>query len=241
MKNNKLKYFTIILISILTFAPLFGQRTKVLNYSTHDDKPIHFGFCLGFNMMDFVIKPNYPNQAKLIADVSKPGLGFHIQIVSNYRLTEYLDVRFLPGISFGVRTLNFFDIKDPKVKPILQDSLKQSLQSNFLEFPLLLKYKGKRLNNVRPYLITGVNLRYDLASTYSDDSKIYMDLKNIDYYYELGTGLDFYLPYFKLSTEFKVSYGLRNVLNRQSKGPQLYQNSIQRMNSMLYMFSFCFE
>ena len=37
------------------------------------------------------------------------------------------------------------------------------LQSSFLEFPLLVKLKGDRLNNVRPYVIGGLNYRYDLA------------------------------------------------------------------------------
>ena len=41
--------------------------------------------------------------------------------------------------------------------------------------------------------------------------------------------------------EFKVSYGFRNVLKpRASSSPQ-YQNSIDRLNSMLFMLSFFFE
>ncbi len=39
------------------------------------------------------------------------------------------------------------------------------VESSFLEFPLLLKYKGDRLNNVRPYVIGGLNYRYDLAGS----------------------------------------------------------------------------
>lgn len=237
LKNNRLKHLFFILLALLLFVPMFGQKAKILNYSTLDDHAIHFGFCLGLNTMDFIVKPNYQSFIKdsILGDVSSPSVGFHIQIVSNYRLTDYLDLRFLPGISFGQRDLYFY--KNNK----LIEHGQQKLESNFLEFPLLLKYKGKRLNNVRPYLVSGLNCRYDLAKTYSEDNDTFLDLKEFDYYFEAGTGMDFYLPYFKFSTEFKVSYGFRNVLKpRASSSPQ-YQNSIDRLNSMLFMLSFFFE
>ena len=90
----------------------------------------------------------------------------------------------------------------------------QKLESSFLEFPLLLKYKGDRLNNVRPYLIGGLNFRYDLAAKkeYDADKPVYMRLKRPDLYYEAGGGLDFYLKFFKFSVELKMSNGIRDIL-----------------------------
>ena len=90
----------------------------------------------------------------------------------------------------------------------------QRLESSFLEFPLLLKLKGDRLNNVRPYVIGGFNYRYDLAAKkdFDDEKPVYIRIKRSDLYYELGAGLDFYLPYFKLSVELKMSNGMRDVL-----------------------------
>jgi hypothetical protein len=33
---------------------------KILNYQQHDDKAIHFGFCVGLNVMDFTVThPGY--------------------------------------------------------------------------------------------------------------------------------------------------------------------------------------
>jgi hypothetical protein len=186
-----------------------AQRQRPLNEPNHDDRPIHFGFCLGLNVMDFVVRPSQ-DSSSMIADVSKPSPGFHIQVVSNYRLGEYFDLRFLPGVAFGQRNLNFFN-KDGQLV-----SDKHQLESNFLEFPLLLKYKSKRLNNFRPYVITGANVRYDLAKTFSEDDEVYIDLKNFDIYYEAGTGIDLYLNYFKMSIEIKVSYGFLNVINHRS-------------------------
>ncbi|HEX3008866.1 MAG TPA: porin family protein [Bacteroidales bacterium] len=213
-----------------------AQKPKVLNYSTHDDKAIHFGFCLGLNSMDFIIQNSFSSFQKdsLRADIGKPVPGFHIQIVSNYRLGEYFDLRFLPGISFGQRDINFF-----KNNVLVNE--KHKLESNYLEFPILLKYKAKRLNNVRPYIVTGPNLRVDLAKTFSEDDEIYMDLKRFDIYHEVGVGMDFYLPYFKLGVEIKYSYGFFNMLERRNTTHPEYQNAIDKLNSSIFLFSLHFE
>lgn len=232
-----MKQFLIIVFCLAMFSNMQSQQRVILNEPNHDDRPIHFGFCLGLNMMDFVVRTNetaYKNY-QLVADVSKPSPGFHILIVSNFRLGEYFDFRFLPGVSFGQRTLNFY-----KYDSLFNSNHK--LESNFIEFPCLLKYKAKRLNNFRPYIITGLNFRYDLAKTLSEDEGIYIALKRPDLYYEAGAGIDFYLPYFKFSTELKFSYGFNNVLRRR---PDLkehqYQDVIDRLNSSLVMLSFYFE
>jgi hypothetical protein len=194
-------------------------------------------------MMNFVVHPsilankynNNLNSHGLYASVSRPNPGFHIQVVSNYRLGEYFDFRFLPGVAFGQRTLNFYDNKDSLING------GQKLESNFLEFPFLIKYKSKRLNNFRAYMITGVNFRYDLAKTLSEDDGIYLTLKKFDVNYEAGAGIDCYLPYFKMSIELKLSFGLLNVLRRRSSTQEQYQNVIDRLNSSVTMLSFHFE
>ncbi len=45
---------------------------------------------------------------------------------------------------------------------------------------------------------------------------IYIRIKRPDLYYELGAGMDFYLTYFKLSVELKMSNGLGNVLVQEA-------------------------
>ena len=55
----------------------------------------------------------------------------------------------------------------------------QRLESSFLEFPLLLKLKGDRMNNVSPYVIGGFNYRYDLAAKkdFDDEKPVYIQDK----------------------------------------------------------------
>jgi hypothetical protein len=226
---------SILFLSFIAFQ-LLAQKPKVLNYTTNDEKAAHFGFCLGLNSMDFIIHNSYlsTQRGNLLADISKSNPGFHIQIVSNFRLGEYFDFRFLPGISFGQRDFVFF--RDSAVV-----DEKHKLESNFLEFPFLLKYKAKRLNNCRPYIVTGPNFRVDMAKTFSEDDEIFMDLKRFDLYYEVGVGFDFYLPYFKLSTEIKYGYGFFNMLERRNTTHPEFQNAIDKLNSSIFMFSLHFE
>jgi hypothetical protein len=189
--------------------------------------------------MDFNITPSqtYLEQDSLYPEVSKLNPGINIQIVTDLKPAKYLDIRFLPGVSFGQRTVRYY--KDQKLY-----NEDQRLESSFLEFPLLLKFKGDRLNNVRPYLITGLNFRYDLAAKkeYDEDKPIYLRLKRPDLYYEAGGGLDFYLTYFKLSVELKLSKGFRDIIVEDAppRYPE-YKNAIEKMKSQIWVLSFHFE
>ncbi len=228
-------YIVLITLSVNSFA----QKQKPKNESWYDEKPLHFGFSLGFNTMDFNITPSKENMNvdSLYPEVSILNPGINIQIVTNFRPAKYLDLRFLPGVSFGQRNIRFY-------KNRVLENKKQRLESSFLEFPLLLKYKGDRLNNVRPYVIGGLNYRYDLAAKkeYDEEKPVYLRLRGSDLYYELGTGMDFYLPYFKLSVELKLSNGLRDVLvHDPATGHTQYSKAIEKMKSQIWIVAFHFE
>jgi hypothetical protein len=238
LKRN-IFHIVFILGFFLIHLNLSGQKQKPKNESWYDEKLIHFGFSLGFNAMDFNITPSqqYLESDSLYPEVSKLNPGINIQIVTDLRPGKHMDIRFLPGVSFGQRNIRYY-----KNKVLYNDQ--QRLESSFLEFPLLLKLKGDRMNNVRPYVIGGFNYRYDLAAKKElDDSKpVYIRIKKPDLYYELGGGLDFYLPYFKLSIELKMSNGFGDVLVREisPKHPE-YGNAIEKMKSQIWVLSFHFE
>jgi len=218
---------------------LSGQRQKPKNESWYDEKLIHFGFSIGFNTMDLKVTPSqeYFEIDSLYPEVSVLNPGINIQIVTNLRPAKYLDIRFLPGVSFGQRNIRYY-----KNKTIF--NAQQRIESSYLEFPFLLKYKGDRLNNVRPYVIGGLNFRYDLAGKkeYDDEKPVYIRLKRPDLYYETGAGLDFYLTYFKLSVELKMSQGIRNVLvNEAASGHAEFRNAIDKMRSQIWVIAFHFE
>jgi hypothetical protein len=227
-------------------AVAFSQRVKVKNDPTHDDKPIHFGFSLGLNFMDFQIQQSqYAKTYNLYTGIKTIQPGINIHAISDLRLSELFDLRCLPGISFGNRQLSFL-----KNDTLMYNAGKiYSMESSYLELPLTLKYKAKRDCNFRPFLIAGGNLRYDLAVKREYDFKEQLIMVNpFDIYAEFGGGFDFYLTYFKFAIELKYSVGMTDIFrttNPSGKTPDAkyseYTNMIDGIKSNIFIISFHFE
>jgi hypothetical protein len=241
-----------IITIVFLLVPLIAssQRAVVRNLPEHDYRAMHFGFTLGLNTMDFRIRASrFAAANDLYAEVSTLTPGFNINVVSNFRMGNYFDLRILPGVSFGQRKIDYYTMDglplpgnvshDGSAGPLLLTS--QELESSFLELPVILKYKSVRINNYRPYLLGGINFRYDLARNFNEDDGIYLDLNPFDTYLETGFGIDFYLPYFKFSTELKYAMGVFEALDRRESSRPQYQNAIKRMRSNLIILSFHFE
>lgn len=249
------RYFYILFFLTIGLNAL-AQRQVVKNLTTFDDKRLHFGFTLALNALDFNIdhyqtmdkNPNFVDETvgvevidgnrQIRADISTLTPGFTVGIVTNLRMTEYLDLRFLPGMSFGERKL----VYNIPVQDINNtgDTDFYSIKSTFLDFPLLVKYKSKRMNNQRPYLIGGVAYRIDISKTGQEDL---VRLKPFSSSVEVGVGWDSYLQFFRLSTELKFSFGLSDILDSGPKDtqPQVYTNAFSKLTSNMFIFSFHFE
>ena len=217
----------------MSFA-LHGQVKRPRNIPGYDNKKIHFGFTIGLNTMDMIIKRSSVNE--LHPDIYRIEPGFQVNIVSDLRLNDYMNLRFLPGIDFGQRYVSFYNTLDGT-----RDAEKK-IESSYLDFPLLLKYRSKRLNNYRPYLIGGASFRYDMAARKDFDEESVIRFKPADLYIELGTGIDFYFQYFKFSTEIKLAIGMLNVLvDDPAQGKEKYLNAFEGLQSYLVMINFHFE
>ena len=231
-----LKRIATIFLLLIPFFFLDAQEKKPMNDPGYDNKRLHFGFTVGINTMDMGIERNL--QDSLWADVTRLEPGFQVTIVSDLRINNDLTLRFLPGIAFGQRNFTYYDVETQSLTKELQ------VASSYLEFPLLLKYRSKRLNNYRPYLIGGANYRYDMASRneYSEEDDILVRIKPGDIYLEAGFGIDFYLPFFKFAPEIKVGMGLFNLRADEpsSFAPQ-YVSSTERLRSYVVMINFHFE
>ena len=96
-----------------------------------------------------------------------------------------------------------------------------------INIPLALKIVSDRYNAfhytdiMRHYIFVGGKIDYDLVgpngsiqNSTSGAEPIYKNIFNsLDYGYEMGLGLSFYLPYATISPEVKFSYGVRNLNN----------------------------
>lgn len=247
------KYYIVILF-IFLLSNAFAQKQKVKFLTTFDEKLIHFGFTLGVNTLDFnVLNYNpigenpdftpYPldritKESIIRSDVPEISPGFTVGIISSVRLTRDLNLRFQPGMSFGERKLRYnvmvYDIN------YYEPAQYYSIKSTFLDFPLLIKYKARRINNDRPYLIFGAAYRQDISRTAQEDL---VKLKNGGFYAEFGAGWDHYFPFFRFSVEAKVSLGLNNQIGEMpsSTQRQYYSQSIKSLKSNIFTLSFHFE
>ncbi|MCD4683070.1 MAG: PorT family protein [Bacteroidales bacterium] len=256
-----MRLFKVFLIAIATLVILFpsdvsAQRRKVENMPIYDYSKYHFGFILAVNQMHFAIKPieglQYTmfdsiqageisaDSAMLYSIEHDPTIGFTVGIVGDLRLGNYFNLRFIPSLSFGQRYLDY-NILKYRGDSTMFVSIRKDMPSTFVEFPLHIKYKSKRLNNFRAYVLGGLNYRIDLASQAKkkkDAGIVQVKLKRNDLYYELGVGFDFYFEWFKFGTEIKMSYGMFDNLKRENN---IYTDGIDKLSSKIWQLSFTFE
>ncbi len=234
----------------------YAQVSKVLNLPVYNRQPYHFGFILAVNQMLFTVKPldNLQNikfttdqSPDIYADslfvyeiTSTPTPGFTIGILGNLLVGRYSDLRFVPSLSFGERLLNYSILTYKNDSSYIVNTQK-SVTSTYVEFPLIFKYRSKRLNNVSAYVLGGIKYSIDLASrkkTGDNTSDVTIKLKRHDIYAQVGVGFDFYTTYFKFGTEVKMGYGLNNILIREDN---IYTGSIKSLHSKIFTLSFTFE
>ncbi|MGC6429331.1 MAG: porin family protein [Flavobacteriales bacterium] len=229
MKKLVILYF---LFPIFAFSQNYHSPLNLPNY---DLKTVHFGFLLGINNLDFKITKNPDVDESLFVLKSQDQKGFNMGVISNFRLNRNLDFRITPTLSLAERKIMYV-IEENNV-PIEE---KKSIESTFIEMPLSLKFKSERYNNGRVYMLTGLKYSLDLASlrNINDEGLELVKIKENDISYEIGLGLDFYLEFFKFSTELKGSFGLFNLIN---KDESIYSNSIESLKSRGFTVTFTFE
>jgi len=260
LKINRFVLVVLIAFTLLSPSAGHGQRMAVLNMMRYDDDMFHFGFVLGINQSLVSIRPianltSYtwdstfipdilplPDSARILTLTSRPTPGFVISIVSDLRLGEHFNLRFIPSLSFGDRDILYTIMTFRKGDTLLVDVTKK-VPSTYINFPLEVKFKAKRYNNFRPYLMAGVQFTLDLASQAKKREQKNRDQKIIkfnssDVYIEAGVGFDFYNEWFKMGIELKMMYGLMDMVKREEN---LYTNSIDKLSSKIFQLSFTFE
>jgi len=207
-----------------------------------DDKLLHFGFSLGVNFMGYsVTDSNVPIQGETYHARTNSMLpGFTVGFVSDLRLSRHLNLRFLPNLSFGQKTIEY---SNESHHPILgRDSSNTTILNLPLALPLVLKWSAEREKNYRPYLVAGGGVAFDFAR--DTERMIYQQL--IDYFVTFGFGCDFYMQWFKFCPEIRYQVGFKNALT-PVEGRQLppadhfYTNAISRLRNQQITLIFNFE
>lgn len=251
-----------IILSVFLLALLISandanaQKRKVLNLPAYDENPYHFGFILGINHMLFTVKTvddvsdikwNADQSPDLFGDslyvygvTSTPTPGFSVGILANLRLAKYVDMRLIPTLSFGERHLNYNILRYRNGEPLFVE-IQKSITSTIIEIPLEFRYKSKRLNNFRAYVLGGAKYSLDLASQKkgkNNGTTSNVKLHRNDFSLEVGAGTEFYTTYFKFGIEAKMGYGFRNLVIEED---HIYSGSLESLHSKVFLLSFTFE
>jgi hypothetical protein len=260
LKIIRTRFLISLALMLLSAGYSLGQHPVLLNMIHYDEDRFHFGFVLGVNQANVALRPigdltthNFdstyipdilplPDSAHVLTVQSSPSFGFVVSIIGDVRIGHYMNLRFIPTLAFGDRTLQYTLLTYRKgvATPM---SFSKPVPSTYVSFPLEMKFKSKRYNNFRAYVMTGAQYTLDLASQAKKreqknaDQKIVKFMAN-DVYAELGVGFDFYNEYFKFAVELKMMYGLMDVLKREHN---LYTDSIESLKSKIFQLSFTFE
>ena len=177
------------------------------NFLDFQQKPYYFGITLGYNSLgynvfrskEFLQSQNYQG----VTNVSGP--GFNLGIVTNLKVGDYFDFRFLPTLSFAERNIEYDLTGDnPQTRKI---------QQVLVETPFHIRYKSAPYRDIRLFVIAGVKYTFDVANdSRSRQADSLVKIAPTDFAAEYGAGIQFFFPYFIFSPEFKISHGISNSL-----------------------------
>ena len=194
---------------------------------------MYWGYFLGMGYYDFKFEYKDPGQDILVDN----GIGFNVGLIGNLRLTEHLDLRFEPGLTFNQRNLTFpgFDNE--------YDALRE-VKSTYLHFPLLLKFSSTRTGNIRPFIIGGVSTALNLSSNVNnkqDNSNNVFRMAKWTNFYEVGLGIDLYLEYFKFTPSLRGVFSTTDELIKDNDPNSPWTGNVASMKTRGIFLNFTFQ
>jgi len=238
-----MRVFSIFLLLFFFLLNVYSQsgNTKITNLQNFDQKKIHFGYFVGMNnynyKLDYVINPD---KRTLINKQT----GINVGLIGDLKLRKNLNLRFEPGLYTNKSEIVFYDRQIIGKEFERNSDTLRSIKSTYIHLPLLLKYSAKRLNNFKPYILGGLSTSFNLSSNQNspeDNNNGVFRLKANTFYYELGFGIDFYLPYFKFSPSIRGVFSLKNELVPDSDPESPWTGNIDKMSARAIFINFSFH
>ena len=236
-----MKLFLTLLIFIVLGSSSYAQKFKQERYKNFDKRMFHFGFMLGFNSSDFTVYQDvnaYEQYGlKLLENDAQP--GGQLGILTTMKLgTPVLRLRLIPTLSFQERLLRY-TFEDTVLN---KDEIgEERVNSTNLDFPLMLQFRTKRLNNFAAYVLVGGQYSIDLQSQEKASQNYidpYIKIKRNDVQGQIGGGLEFFAPYFKFGIELKYSHGFINSFIQDNTN---IANPINKLYNKVWSLSLIFE
>ncbi len=234
----RFRHIIYILLCLLPFQDSYAQKIG-LNMPEHDDKAYYFGITFGLNFSSYRIKytKSFAENDTFMQVQTSFSPGFNLGLMGNLRINSFIDLRFVPSLSFA----------DKKLKMTLTDAAggndstsERSVEAIYMHLPLQVKFKSDRINNFRFYGLVGYKFDIDMAANArSRRQDEFLKVKAFDMGYELGAGFEFYYPNFIFSPEIKLSQGLMNQQFKDAKLP--LSNAIDQINTRTIVISIHLE
>ena len=227
----------IFLLFVYNFSFSQAKKVRIENLQNFDKQKLHFGYYLGINQYNFKIdyKQNPEYSTQMIEQ-----LGLNIGLVGDLRISEYLNLRFEPGLHTNKGSIKFNERSNFSKE---SDTLR-SVKSTYVHLPILLKFSSKRIDNFRPYLLGGISSSFNLSSNQNspeDNKNDVFRLKTFNFYYELGFGIDFYFQYFKFSPSIRGLFSLKNELVPDNDINSPWTGNLDRLRTRGIFINFTFH
>ncbi|MFT3683157.1 MAG: outer membrane beta-barrel protein [Ferruginibacter sp.] len=243
--RRKINFILITVAMCCCYAGKAQLRNQI-NLPDHDSKLYHFGINLGFNKshFSFTHHPQFLNPLingdSVMVIESINNTGINLAWLVNLNISEHFDIRTYPlNLTFSEKAFEY-SLKYPDLPGGESPTTIKKIQSISLSFPVQMKFSSDRIGNMKVYTMAGFKLDYDLAANAGKkNAEELIALKPFDYTIETGLGFHVYFPYFVLTPELKVSWGLANL---HSRNPALkFSSNIDQINSRMISISLTVE
>jgi hypothetical protein len=206
------------------------------NFLDFNQKPYYFGITLGINSSNY--KP-FRSKDFLMSDSirtveSVTGPGFNLGIVTNLKIGDYFDFRFLPTLSFAERNIEYTNTAR------IRNFSQRTVESVFVEVPFHVRYKSAPFHDKRVFVVAGMKYSFDVASdSRTKQAESLVKIAPSDFQFEYGAGMQFFFPFFIFSPELKISQGIGNTLIYNEK---LQESTVlEKLLSRTFTISLHFE
>lgn len=231
--------YLLILLLILSYSfSAFSQKQKVKNQPYGDHRLYHFGLVAGLNFQDMIItNSGYTgeNGETWFCEIPEYAPGFSVGLLADLSLNPFISFRFTPTLHFGDQKFSFMEELSGEI-------YQSTIRSNYLMFPLDVKFSSLRLNNYRPYIIGGIYGSLNLGRKLDQAVLI----SKGDYGLSIGFGCDFYLPIIKVCPEIRFYFGLKDIVEKdrpdlRDENMLKYTQSISKGTFRMIALTFNFE
>lgn len=237
------KWLAVCLVAVaaVTASDAVAQQRNdfIYNRPYADQKKIHLGFSVGMHFQDLKFTHNgepSPDGQHWYAEVPGYSPGFCVNVLADFRLHKYFNLRVSPGMYFGNKNVTMTESTTGTIQ-------KQNVKTPYVVLPVDLKISGDRYRNTRPYVTLGAMAALDVSKKRPD----FLQFNSTDFYLTLGLGCDFYLPFFKLNPEVKFCFGLSDILRHDrpdlADDPETIKmtNALKKVKSNMIVLTFYFE